>query len=114
LTLDTLLNPSFVARRQQHFRFAASTSLETPEEEGSVAGMAAFQGERYWYFFGARRHGGGLQLFLEKSTDGRREIVATSDIAAAPALKLKISADAARYSFHYDADGEGWKPLKVD
>jgi xylan 1,4-beta-xylosidase len=114
LTLDTLLNPSFVARRQQHFRFAASTSLEAPEQEGTAAGMAAFQGERYWYFFGARRRGAGLQLFLEKSTDGRVQTVATSDIAAASSLKLKISADAARYSFHYDADGEGWKPLKLD
>ena len=114
LSLSTLVNPSFLARRQQHFRFAASTSFEAPQEDGIAAGMAAFQSEQYWYFLGARRNGTGLQLFLEKSTGGQVKTIATAKVAAAPALKLKISADAANYSFHYDADGEGWKPLKVN
>src|SRR5690606_6404920 len=110
LALDTLLDPSFLARRQQPFRFAASARLETPAEEGTAAGMAAFQGEEYWYFLGVRRRGAGLELFLEKSADGRRQTIATAKIASTPALELRISADAASYSFHYDPDGEGWQP----
>ena len=59
-------NPSFLARRQQHLDFDASTSLEAPKQAGTVAGLVAFQSERYWFFLGARRVTDGLQIFLEK------------------------------------------------
>jgi alpha-N-arabinofuranosidase len=114
LSLATLLNPSFLARRQQHFRFDASTSLELPAVSGVAAGMAAFQSEQYWYFLGARRTGGGVQLFLEKSNGGRIETIATVTIPAALELGLRISGDEANYSFYYDADGDGWTPLRLD
>src|SRR5690606_24123119 len=47
--LDTLRNPSFLARRQQHLVFEASTSLDVPAA-GVAAGLAALQSEHYWYF----------------------------------------------------------------
>ena len=119
LSLATLLNPSFLARRQQHFHFDASTSLELPARAGVAAGMAAFQSEQYWYFLGARRTGEGVQLFLEKSDGGRIETIAietiaTATIPAALELGLRISGDEAKYSFYYDADGDGWTPLRLD
>ena len=43
--LDTLRNPSFLARRQQHLVFEASTALELPAT-GVSAGLAAFQARR--------------------------------------------------------------------
>jgi alpha-N-arabinofuranosidase len=53
--LDTLKNPSFLARRQQHLSFDASTSMQLPATGHVAAGLAAFQNENYWYFLGARR-----------------------------------------------------------
>jgi alpha-N-arabinofuranosidase len=113
-SLDTLGNPAFLARRQQHFRFDASTAFEAPRAAGVSAGMAAFQGEEYWYFFGARRTGGGLQVFLEKSTAGTVETVAVAVVTSresAPVLRMKITGDERNYSFYYDADGTEWKAL---
>src|SRR5258708_7810664 len=54
--LQSLQNVSFLARRQQHMAFNASTELEAPANPGGVsAGLAAFQNEDYWYFLGVRR-----------------------------------------------------------
>ncbi|AKC86381.1 xylan 1,4-beta-xylosidase [Pseudoxanthomonas suwonensis] len=109
--LDTLKNPAFLARRQQHLRFDASLALELPEA-GTAAGLAAFQSEQYWYFLGVRRAGDGAELFLEKrGGEASPAVVATQAIAAAGELKLRISGDEGAYSFAYDADGQGWQPL---
>ena len=114
--LDTLGNPAFVARRQQHQAFAASTSLELPAP-GIAAGLAAFQSERYWYFLGVRRAASeGAEVFLEKKAgDGPAEIVALRSAGEAAALKLKIEGDGSAYAFAFDAgDGRGWQWLVRD
>lgn len=112
LPLDSLGNPSFLARRQQHLAFEASTAFRTPRSDGVAAGMAAFQSENYWYFLGARRVAEGTRLFLEKKSGKSVETIATATIEARQHLKLKISGDARAYSFFYDADGRGWKALR--
>lgn len=110
--LDTLRNPSFLARRQQHLAFESSTALTVPVEKGTEAGIVAFQNERYWYFLGVRHAGKGLELFLQRSSDGKASTVATKAIANAKTLKLKISGDSGAYSFAFDADGKGWQWLR--
>lgn len=110
--LDSLGNPSFLARRQQHLAFDASTEFQPPRHDGVAAGMAAFQSEQYWYFLGARRVGSQLQVFLEKRNGKRTETIAAAMVDPPQRLKLAISGDARAYSFLYDADGQGWKPLK--
>ena len=109
--LDTLRNPAFLARRQQHTTFEASTVLQVPVEAGTEAGIAAFQNETHWYFLGVRRKGKGIELFLEKSSSEGRHIVATSALQTPDTLKLKIAGDAGDYSFGFDA-GMGWQWLK--
>jgi xylan 1,4-beta-xylosidase len=111
--LDTLRNPAFLARRQQHAKFEASTALQVPAEAGTEAGIAAFQNETHWYFLGVRRKGKGIELFLEKSSSEGRHIVATKALQAADALKLKIAGDEGDYAFGFDA-GMGWRWLKQD
>lgn len=113
--LDTLRNPSFLARRQQHLAFEASTLLEVPEA-GTSAGLAAFQSERYWYFLGLRRVGRGTEIFLEKKGgDGPMRVLANRRIATATSPKLKIVGNAGAYSFAFDAgDGVGWQWLVRD
>jgi xylan 1,4-beta-xylosidase len=109
--LDTLRNPAFLARRQQHMAFEASTALRMPAEAGTEAGIAAFQNETHWYFLGVRRKGKGVELFLEKNGSEGRRIVATSMLPASGPLKLKIAGAGADYSFGFDA-GQGWRWLK--
>ena len=122
--LDSLTNPSFLARRQQHLAFDASTEFAAPAA-GVSMGLAAFQSENYWYFLGVHRvsvaaedhspRGDGkppLELFLERRAGARTETIARAELADVTHLKLKISGNARAYSFYFDADGAGWKPLK--
>jgi alpha-N-arabinofuranosidase len=116
--LDTLGNPSFLARRQQHTNFEASTALELPASGGVAAGIAVFQNENYWYFLGARRLGAQLQIFLEKDSGHGAAIVASA-ASGAPAsdvalTRFKVTARARRYSFFYAADDGDWQTLLRD
>jgi xylan 1,4-beta-xylosidase len=110
--LSTLKNPSFLARRQQHMTFEASTALELPKDGGVAAGMAAFQGEKYWYFLGARRAGSRTEIFLERQSGSGPETIARVTVDARSALRLRVSSDGSTYSFLYDANGKGWQPLR--
>lgn len=109
--LDTLRNPSFLVRRQQHFAFEASTSLCVPTQAGIEAGIAAFQNEHDWYALGVRRAGDRLLLSLRRHRGDDVAVVATTDLPGiVHDLRLKISADGGAYTFGYD-DGSGWKWL---
>jgi alpha-N-arabinofuranosidase len=111
VNLDQKRNASFYARRQAHLRFAASTEFAPPRAPGTAAGIAAYQNENHWYFFGARREGERLQLFLERRSGSSNEIAGTVTVDAIAALKLLINGDGSRYSFFYDA-GDGWQLLR--
>jgi beta-glucosidase len=111
--LDDVAIPSFLARRQQHEVFEATTRLRVPAKAGTAAGLAAFQNETHWYFLGTRRAGTAVEIFLEKKNGERLETVATTTLAAAMALDLKISANARAYSFFYQApQNGGWRALE--
>jgi len=133
--LETLQNMSFLARRQQHLAFDASTELEIPAEKGIAVGLAAFQNENYWYFLAVRRHGTAsesraspasaagqqaaaashplpLELFLEKRGGKQTETIARVTLEEGARIKLKIAANARAYSFYFDEDGSGWKSLR--
>jgi alpha-N-arabinofuranosidase len=138
--LDSLQNMSFLARRQQHPSFDASTELEVPTRPGVSAGITAFQNENYWYFLGIRRRPIGasatptfrVELFLERRAGKQTETLAVapllgsdapqgmpreehaldaSAVASAARVKLEIVGDGPDYSFYFDPDGTGWKPL---
>ena len=113
--LDTLVNPAFYARRQQHQVFEASTAMELPAP-GVAAGLAAFQGDTHWYFLGARRDGNqGMEVFLEKKAGGEVEVVARQPAAAAQLLTLHVEGEQGRYGFGFDAgDGKGVQWLVRD
>jgi alpha-N-arabinofuranosidase len=110
--LDTLRNPSFLGRRQQHLAFDASTALMVPARPGVAAGLAAFQDERHWYFLGVRRRAGRMEVFLEKDGGDAPSTIAKTALTPAARLRLKIAAERGAYSFSYDADGKGWRSLR--
>jgi len=111
VNLDERRNASFLARRQQHLHFDASTSLFAPAAGGVAAGLAAYQNESHWYFLGVRRVGNTLQVFLERNAGESPQVVTGTSVGVVPSLQLKISADGPNYSFFYDA-GQGWKALR--
>lgn len=111
--LDTLRNPAFLGRRQQHLRFEASTAMTAPAP-GVAAGLAAFQSEAYWYFLGVRHTAGDrIAVFLEaREGSGTTRTLATREVKATDALRLKIEGDEGDYGFAFDAgDGRGWQTL---
>ena len=123
--LESKQNMSFLAHRQQHLTFDASTELESPANNngGVSAGLAAFQNQDYWFFLGVRRTSSDrLQLFLEKRAGKQTETVATAQVSdaaerikvsgSAARIKLRISAHERDYSFYFDTNGKGWTPLK--
>ena len=111
VTLDAMSNPSFLARRQAHMNFDASTELTPPAAPGVSAGLAAFQNEKHWYFFGTRRDASGLEVFLERRAGAAQQLFVEHLASAPKSLRLKLSADGAKHSFYYDA-GQGWKALR--
>ncbi len=113
MPLDGLGNPSFLARRQQHTSFEASTAFELPEEGAIAAGLAAFQNEAYWYFLGMRRVGDQVRVFLERHSGHAAQTIATALLDAHAPLQLKISGQAGSYSFFYTVDGH-WSTLVSD
>jgi xylan 1,4-beta-xylosidase len=112
--LETLANPSFLGRRQQHIVFEASTALEVPATEGTEAGLVVFQNEHYWYFLGVRRTADGVETFLRKSAGTLKQTLAVAEIPVGQGIRLKITGDHGAYSFAFDADGKGWQWLRQD
>ena len=109
--LSDKINAHFLARRQQHSKFDASTELRPFLTGHASAGLAAYQNENYWYFLGIRNGPKNPQVFVERHA-GADVQTYVNDLAAMPrSLKLRISGDGPRYSFYYDA-GQGWNALR--
>jgi xylan 1,4-beta-xylosidase len=108
-------NPSFLARRQQHAHFTATTELHVPAATGRSAGLVAFQDETHHFYLGVRRAAGAVFVFLEriatKEKDARPEVVSLRRLAGASRLDLKVEGEGGRYSFFF-ADAPGaWRRI---
>jgi alpha-N-arabinofuranosidase len=110
--LESLKNPSFLARRQQHLSFEASTAFTLPRTGRVAAGIVAFQSEDFWYFLGARRAGREVQVFLQRRKAHVTETLATTTLAADSPLTMKIRGEAGAYSFLYAIRGQPWRTLR--
>lgn len=109
-------NPSFLARRVQHARFDAVTTLTPPADAGVSAGLAAFQSETHYYYVGVRRTAEGLTLFLERANGHAPETILTArlDDATPATLQLRISADESTLAFAYAVASGPWQTLAAD
>lgn len=117
-------NPSFLARRQQHVRALAATSLRfAPEKDGDRAGLVVFQNDDYWFFLGIRRVGGRDRIAVDQREGpdaprlGRTLFTVEDPAAVRAGIDLRIEVDARRYTFSYAHGARGtaaepvWKPL---
>ncbi len=99
--LDSLEQPAFLGRRQQHTQFRASAEFETPKKKTS-AGIVAFQGETAHYYFGVRPHKKGTELFIEQANKSAPKIIYQQLITdlGRPA-RLSIEGNAGNIRFYY-------------
>ncbi len=104
-------NPSFLARRVQHARFDATTSLHPTAETGVSAGLVMFQSEKHYYFAGVRRTGPRWELFVERANGGLPERIASMPIPAVDHLSLRITEEEKTLSFSYSVVADKWEPL---
>ncbi|HVW20744.1 MAG TPA: glycoside hydrolase family 43 protein [Opitutaceae bacterium] len=109
--LDSLANPSFVGRRLEHARFAASAELRLPLDPGVAAGIAAFQNEGHYFFLGVRRRGAGAEVFLERADGAKAAEVAQAALPPGGRAALRIEGRGRAYAFAYGSGAGDWKIL---
>jgi alpha-N-arabinofuranosidase len=112
---EATAQPSFVARRQQHLSFAASTAMTyEPVSDGDKAGITAFQNDQFYYLLSVAKVNGASVVQLEKRSGQRGSaVVATSPVAATPGapVYLKIVGRSGVYDFYYATSPNEWKLL---
>ena len=109
--MNSLSQPAFIGRRQQHTSFETSTSLVVPKGKIS-AGLVAFQNEQYHYYLGVKTAGGKATVFLEQAKGGKPSLMTSQNLAENTAeLRLRIQGNAGEIRFYY-ADQQGdWQQL---
>jgi xylan 1,4-beta-xylosidase len=115
-------NPSFLACRQAHADFTASTVLSVnAHTPPSDAGIVAFQNEGHYFFLGVRiRDGNAREVFLEQPAGGGARGTTPGSSAQAAAtlpegahtVELKIEGHGRPYAFSYRIDNGEFLVLK--
>ena len=105
IKLDSLAQPAFLGRRQQHTRFDASTQLAVPAA-GISAGLVALQSETAHYYFGAKQHDKQsdkkITLFIEQANKSKPQLLMQKSLSdAATPITLTVKGDAGKISFYY-------------
>lgn len=115
------MNPSFLGRRQQHLRGAASTALVfNAKAENEKAGLLIFQNEEHFYFLCKSTQGNTPVIQLYKSTGSRDSLTGMELITSWAIAKdreesevaLRIEAKGDMYSFSYRYDPGRWIVIK--
>jgi xylan 1,4-beta-xylosidase len=109
------MNPSFIARRQQHQKCEASTSLLfSPKNENEKAGLVIFQNENHFYFICRDIADGKESVSLYKSNKEGLELLESKEISinSNNTVKLKIASNGNTCEFYYAAGDGKWQLLK--
>lgn len=115
------MNPSFLARRQQHLCGSASTAMRfSAKTENEKAGIVVFQNESHYYYLCKSRRGKDpiVQLFksLAAATPGNAlELIAFRQLSRdqdGKMIRLKIEAHGDTYAFWYGVGDDAWGLLK--
>jgi len=103
-------NPAFIARRQQHINFEASTAVRfTPKTDKELAGMVYFQNEKNYFVIGKTLNNNKQVVVLQSVVNGLASVVAEKELPSVSEtneLLLCISVKAGEASFSYSFKGE--------
>ncbi len=99
--MDSLDQPAFLGRRQQHTQFDASTEMSLPADKTS-AGLVIFQNEQHHYYFGVKSIGEQQTIFIEQASGNTPKIIheeALPKNSKTDSIKLEISVNAGKINF---------------
>jgi xylan 1,4-beta-xylosidase len=101
--LSSLEQTAFLAHRQQHARFSASTSLTLPAESAISGGITAFQNSGFYYYFAVQKLKDNYRLFVQQVNKGESNLIADTVIngQAGQPIILSINGDQGTISFSY-------------
>lgn len=104
-SLNQLVNPAFLGRRQQHQYFEANTSLEfEPKSENEFSGLAYFQNDKNYIVFGKTLKDGKTTMIVRTIINGADSILVSKVLDKANDLKkieIGISVKASSALFFY-------------
>ncbi len=110
VTLDSLGQPAFLGRRQQHTHFNSSVEFALPAAETS-AGIVLLQSETAHYYFGIRQAKQGLELFIEQANQKAPKTIYRQVIKdIAKPINLRMEGNAGEVSFFYKNAQGKYKP----
>jgi xylan 1,4-beta-xylosidase len=115
-------NPSYIARRQQHSTFTASTAFSfTATAHNEKAGVACFINEDHFYLICKSKLDNQDVIELFQSTKNKADSTTMALLASQilPAGKqgttqVKVQADGDKYSFYFRTTTPAWNLLKAD
>ena len=94
-------SPTFVARRQQHFNFKASTKIDfIPQETNEESGITVMMDNRFHYDFFISKMGEKRILNLRYTLDSLQQIIKQVTLKDGD-VELMIKGDKKNYSFSY-------------
>lgn len=109
--------PAFLARRQQHLSFVASTRLQLPLGKEVSAGLAAFQSSDFNYFLGVREVENGIEVFLESVRNGYLSVLARQLLSGTDpgiVLGMEQHGDKLDFFFMREQAKETWLQRNAD
>jgi alpha-N-arabinofuranosidase len=116
-TITRLENPAFIARRLQHTNCSVVVTLDfTPKNEKEIAGITAFQNEKFFYYLGKTLQNGKeiLGVYISDTKEegnGDMKLLASSvlsDLELNKPIFLKITIDGDNCSFSFSYNNLDW------
>ena len=116
-TCSEKVNPSFIARRQQHIASTATVSIQFQARyEKEKAGLVIFQSENNFYFLCQSVSTGKKMVELFQAPvkgDSIMVLIASAQLRQkSESIVLKIESNEQGYSFFYGESERDWKLLK--
>lgn len=110
-TLDENSSPTFVGKRQQHFRFHAVASIKNRSiESQGKGGLTVYMNNTSHYDFYLTNRNGRNSLELRCKLNKIDQVTKSIPIKATP-LYLKVEGNESEYSFLYSMDGVKYIPV---
>jgi xylan 1,4-beta-xylosidase len=111
-SLASCFDQSLVARRLQHFKASAETSVSfQPKNVKQAAGLIAYYDRLHYHYFRITSSGNGrlkLGVISSENTKGSRYEVAELPLGAGERLFLRMDNDFTELRFAWSPDGERW------
>ncbi len=113
LDSDQGISPTFVGRRQEHFRVRMATRIDfSPTRDGEEAGLVLYRAPRHRYELAVGRGPGGREIRLRQTVGAYiSTITASMPAAGTEPLVLQIDAEPTRYTFAWGSSPERLQPL---